>query len=675
MKLSYNINVIKLTVLTVISLAGISINCYSQTNYDSLRQIIKLSNSDSLKMIAAYDISKNICYTMPDSGIHYALMAYDFASSADLLSGQASACSQIGFSYNQKEVIDSAIFYWQKSAKLYKSIGDDFKEAYIMNNVGSILIFEGKYDEAKIVLNKVIKTMIRLEKNDYIISTINNLGLLYDIKGDYEKAYTYYQDAYERSLKINDKNGMGTALNNISVMYYFVEDYEKSIDFGKKALEIWTGERFFGSRSKTYKNIAVSFDLLGQVDSAIYYNHKALATDIKLKNETGQAKTAHNLGCLYTDQGDLQRGLEYLLQAKEMKSRYPVREGSASTYNYLGNIYTKLGNFKEALLHLNEGEAISKKFLSLEDIKDNLAFRIQHHEAQGNYQQAFEDQKEFIEMKDSLLNIQTKAKIADINIKYETSQKDLENEKLTSQSILNKQTINAQQKYLFGGLLGLGIISLISVFLYRQREKLKELNTRLKQQKDQIKILNQELNHRVKNNLAFMTSLLEMQGRRSKTEEAKTILKESENRIKALSLVHSNLFQNTEDTELNLNSYLQEITSHLEEIFEFPGKELQINRTFIDYYLNAEDAMRFGLIVNELFTNTVKHAFESKDKITISISTSMTKEGKLQLEYADNGPGIIKKSLPDKASSSLGMKLIELLKKQLGDKYIITLTW
>jgi two-component sensor histidine kinase len=675
MKLSYNINVIKLTVLTVISLAGISINCYSQTNYDSLRQIIKLSNSDSLKMIAAYDISKNICYTMPDSGIHYALMAYDFASSADLLSGQASACSQIGFSYNQKEVIDSAIFYWQKSAKLYKSIGDDFKEAYIMNNVGSILIFEGKYDEAKIVLNKVIKTMIRLEKNDYIISTINNLGLLYDIKGDYEKAYTYYQDAYERSLKINDKNGMGTALNNISVMYYFVEDYEKSIDFGKKALEIWTGERFFGSRSKTYKNIAVSFDLLGQVDSAIYYNHKALATDIKLKNETGQAKTAHNLGCLYTDQGDLQRGLEYLLQAKEMKSRYPVREGSASTYNYLGNIYTKLGNFKEALLHLNEGEAISKKFLSLEDIKDNLAFRIQHHEAQGNYQQAFEDQKEFIELKDSLLNIQTKAKIADINIKYETSQKDLENEKLTSQSILNKQTINAQQKYLFGGLLGLGIISLISVFLYRQREKLKELNTRLKQQKDQIKILNQELNHRVKNNLAFMTSLLEMQGRRSKTEEAKTILKESENRIKALSLVHSNLFQNTEDTELNLNSYLQEITSHLEEIFEFPGKELQINRTFIDYYLNAEDAMRFGLIVNELFTNTVKHAFESKDKITISISTSMTKEGKLQLEYADNGPGIIKKSLPDKASSSLGMKLIELLKKQLGDKYIITLTW
>jgi two-component sensor histidine kinase len=172
-----------------------------------------------------------------------------------------------------------------------------------------------------------------------------------------------------------------------------------------------------------------------------------------------------------------------------------------------------------------------------------------------------------------------------------------------------------------------------------------------------------------------MTSLLEMQGRRSKTEEAKTILKESENRIKALSLVHSNLFQNTEDTELNLNSYLQEITSHLEEIFEFPGKELQINRTFIDYYLNAEDAMRFGLIVNELFTNTVKHAFESKDKITISISTSMTKEGKLQLEYADNGPGIIKKSLPDKTSSSLGMKLIELLKKQLGDKYIITLTW
>ena len=173
-----------------------------------------------------------------------------------------------------------------------------------------------------------------------------------------------------------------------------------------------------------------------------------------------------------------------------------------------------------------------------------------------------------------------------------------------------------------------------------------------------------------------MTSLLEMEGRRSKTEEAKTILKESENRIKALSLVHSNLFKSTDDTELNLNTYLQEITSHLENIFEFPGKELQINRSFIDYNMNAEDAMRFGLIINELITNTVKHAFDSADKITIELSTSLTAEGKLELQYSDDGPGIIKKSLPnDASSSSLGMKLIELLKKQLGDKYIVTLMW
>jgi len=646
---------------------------HGQTNYDSLRNIINQTDSDSIKMLASYQISKHICYMKPDSGVYYGWQAYEYANKAKIKSGVASAYSQIGFSYNQNEIIDSAVFYWKKSAALYNDLGDQFKEAFILNNIGSILIFEGKYEESQKILEDALATMKSLDSIDNSIQTINNLGLLYDVKGEYETGYTYYQEAFEMAKAINDKNGMGTSLNNISVMYYFIEEYEKSIEFGRKALREWKGERFFASRSRAIKNMAVSFELSGQIDSAIYYHNIALDVDTKLKNEPGIAKTTHNLGCLHTDQGDLKRGLELLLKAKSIKEKYQMREGSSSTYNYLGNIYTKLGKYNLALQNLEKGRIISDDILSLEDQKDNLAFYIAYHNAIGDYKNAFLKQEKYIIIKDSLLNLQTKTRIADLNIKYETSQKELENEKLKTLSILNENTISSQKTYLLLGLIGLGLISSISFFFYRQKEKQRKLNIKLNKQKNQIKLLNQELNHRVKNNLAFMTSLLEMQGRRSSSNETKSLLKESENRLKALSIVHDNLFNNEENTKINLKQYLTEITNHLQNIFSLPDKTLIFNTQFIDHNINAEDAMRFGLITNELVTNSVKHAFDDVTEANINISTYLNEHEKLVLSYSDNGPGIITKSLESQSSTSLGIKLIELLKKQLGENYIITM--
>jgi two-component sensor histidine kinase len=197
------------------------------------------------------------------------------------------------------------------------------------------------------------------------------------------------------------------------------------------------------------------------------------------------------------------------------------------------------------------------------------------------------------------------------------------------------------------------------------------MNETLKQQKDKIQLLNRELNHRVKNNLAFMTSLLEMQGRRTESAETKQALIESESRLKALALVHSQLFRSDTDTEVNLKNYLEEIKEHLLGIFSLPDKELSIETDFCDYTINAEDAMRLGLIVNELVTNSVKHAFSDIENPQITISTNINSEGKLTLNYSDNGPGISKTMGDNIKESSLGIKLIDLLRKQLGDRYVV----
>ncbi len=209
-------------------------------------------------------------------------------------------------------------------------------------------------------------------------------------------------------------------------------------------------------------------------------------------------------------------------------------------------------------------------------------------------------------------------------------------------------------------------------FIYTQFRKVNKLSKSLNLQKSQIQLLNRELNHRVKNNLAFMTSLLEMQGRRTDNTETRQLLRESETRLKTLALVHANLFKNEKDTHINLSSYLTELVSHLESIFAIPGKNLDVNTQLTDFNINAEDAMRLGLIVNELVTNSIKHAFDEVENPSITIQTYVNDEGKLVLDYKDNGPGI-STTVTSAASStgSLGTKLISLLKAQLGDRYVI----
>ncbi|HMU02745.1 MAG TPA: sensor histidine kinase, partial [Saprospiraceae bacterium] len=275
--------------------------------------------------------------------------------------------------------------------------------------------------------------------------------------------------------------------------------------------------------------------------------------------------------------------------------------------------------------------------------------------------------------RDSLFKEEKNKELLNLEIKFDVKQKEIENKALSLEKELSVRKTNQLKWGLGFGSIGLGLVAVLAYFLYKQRNQQKKLNKQLVNSNDQIQLLHQELNHRVKNNISFMTSLVEMQGRRTQNTEAREILKETENRLGALSLVHSNLFKNNEATTVNLAVYLEELLSQLEMIFTIPDKELKVISEFTDHHVNAEDAMRLGLIVNELVTNSVKHAFQNVDEPLINISTSKDKDGKLVLLYRDNGPGTNKVTnhVANEKNDHLGTKLIALLREQMKDRYTV----
>jgi two-component sensor histidine kinase len=332
----------------------------------------------------------------------------------------------------------------------------------------------------------------------------------------------------------------------------------------------------------------------------------------------------------------------------------------------IGNLYLDQKMYAKALPFFIQVKKVYESSNNAKELRDINLELSRTYEGLGNTNLAYIHLVTSNQYQDSVFNQNKIKDMLTIEGKYQAKQKEIENQKLITEKMLKDKTI-IQQKYgLLAGMAGLGLLTLLSYFLYRQRNKQLQLTKEVSQNRDHIKLLNQELNHRVKNNLAFMTSLLEMQGRRTPNEETKIMLKESESRLKTLALVHSYLFKNENDSDINLKTYLQEIITHLNTLFSLTDKTLNFKTELSDHNINAEDAMRLGLIVNEMVTNSVKHAFHEVPNPEIYIQTYINGAGKLVLNYKDNGPGVAVESTSGANPDSLGVRLIELLKRQLG---------
>lgn len=176
-------------------------------------------------------------------------------------------------------------------------------------------------------------------------------------------------------------------------------------------------------------------------------------------------------------------------------------------------------------------------------------------------------------------------------------------------------------------------------------------------------VLLAEIHHRVKNNLAVITGLLELQQYNTDSEEARDILRESQLRINSIALIHEKLYQNENLSQISIDVYLKELIDIIVSSVSTEETEVSISVDSDSIYLTINQAIPCGLILNELITNAYKHAFKGRE--TGEIEISLKKEGEtFFLVFADNGRG-----MPDNLDfdnpKTLGLTLIQTLARQL----------
>ncbi|MBO6587151.1 MAG: PAS domain S-box protein [Gracilimonas sp.] len=181
-------------------------------------------------------------------------------------------------------------------------------------------------------------------------------------------------------------------------------------------------------------------------------------------------------------------------------------------------------------------------------------------------------------------------------------------------------------------------------------------------------VLLSEVHHRVKNNLAIIAGLIELQKEGLSDEKLQLILKETQNRIYSISGVHELLYNTDSFTDITFGEYAVKLIDRIRDMFDSSDKSIVIEHQFDSRRLNINQAIPLGLLMNELITNSFKHAFNGRNNGRIFIS--LKENGDLiEVVYEDDGKGFDKDIFDE--SNTLGVTLIKTLIDQLTANYEI----
>ena len=191
-------------------------------------------------------------------------------------------------------------------------------------------------------------------------------------------------------------------------------------------------------------------------------------------------------------------------------------------------------------------------------------------------------------------------------------------------------------------------------------EKFLHIKRQVEKQIREKEVLLREIHHRVKNNMQIISSLLRLQSRYTKDKQILDIFKASQNRIESMAFIHEKLYQSKDLTRVDFTDYVNTLTRNLFTTYGVSTARIKLNIDIKNVSLPLDKAIPCGLIINELVSNSLKHAFPPDKEGEIKIALHLSNGNKWQLIVSDNGVGI-PEDIDFRNTKSLGLHLVTIL--------------
>lgn len=177
-------------------------------------------------------------------------------------------------------------------------------------------------------------------------------------------------------------------------------------------------------------------------------------------------------------------------------------------------------------------------------------------------------------------------------------------------------------------------------------------------------VLLREVHHRVKNNLQVVSSLLNLQARASGDEEVARAFDESQRRVQSMALIHEQLYETPDLADINFPDYIRQLAGRLFRSYRVSSNRVELHTDIADVHLGIDTAVPCGLILNELISNSLKHAFPGDREGRILVRVEKLPDGSLRMVVADDGVGL-PSDIGFWSTKTLGIRLVRSLVRQL----------
>ena len=196
--------------------------------------------------------------------------------------------------------------------------------------------------------------------------------------------------------------------------------------------------------------------------------------------------------------------------------------------------------------------------------------------------------------------------------------------------------------------------------IFRDVTERKQIEKQLKTSLREKEVLFRELHHRTKNNMQVISSLLNIQSAFINNEQVSKIFRETQSRIRSISLVHEKLYQSEDMSNINLYDYIKDLANTLLSGYRMNSEQISLEFDADDVLISIDTAISCGLITNEIITNSLKYAFGDNGTGSIRVVIQTMEDSNIELRISDNGIG-----LPDgfdfDNTKTLGLKLVKKL--------------
>ncbi|HAQ72022.1 MAG TPA: hypothetical protein DCR48_13705 [Flavobacteriales bacterium] len=603
-----------------------------QPKIDSLFQVLRTSKQDSNKVLLLYNLSREF--------------------------------------FNSD--IDRAEKYSNRALFLSERLGYKKGIAMSYNNLGIINYYKAIYNIALTYHDRSLEIMSEIGNRKGMAGSFNNKGAVYTQQGEFALAIEQYLNSIRILEEVNDQEGVGKSYNNIGLVYYLQGNYDQAEDYYSKALEILKPLKNHSVISDIMNNLGIISFEKGEYEESLEYHFKSLDGRAGTNNQRGMATSYTNIGDVYAAKEVVDKAMEYQKKALEIQEELGDKKGMLSSIQGLARVQSLSGNSDQALKYMEDVISISSEIGAKKELRDAYNEISEIYIRKGDYKKALSFKNRYAQMKDTLFSEQTQEIATNLETKFENEKKTKEIEILQRENEIQELQLGRNRILIISFTISL-VLALVSVVLYartnRDRKKafslLQKQNESIKKQKEEKEVLLKEIHHRVKNNLQVINSLIRLQCAYTDDQVALDLFDECQNRIISMALIHEKMYESHDLSNVNIQEYIAELSQNLLRSYRL-HKNVELDIDVSVKTLTLDTLIPLGLLLNELISNSLKHAFlDDKEDGVITVKLDRdSSSGKFVLEIGDNGIGL-PNDFTFNSALTLGIELVVTLSSQL----------